>query len=179
MAILSAYTLIRMYIAAHLTIGYLLITNPRVIAEQDFIFIMGESLGLPHPKSTFHLNPLATSLLGLVFILHSVGDFVAVSSAEEVSRGYWDAQAPVRLAFFFLLTGYTWFYRGPRGTVTTHPVKNSLVFSWGFVEIMWLFWVYTQLREEKRGAQQRIALRKRELMRVERRAAGIVDEDEE
>ncbi|RPA91323.1 hypothetical protein L873DRAFT_1819646 [Choiromyces venosus 120613-1] len=169
-----------MYIAAHLTLGYLLITNPRIIAEQDFIFIMGESLGLPHPKSTFHLNPLATSLLGLTLILHALSDLAAVSgSNEEVSRGYWDAQAPIRLSFFFFLTGYVWLYRGARGTVTTHPVKNSLVFCWGFVEIMWLFWVYTQLREEKRGAQVRIAMRKRELRRVERRAMGIVDDDED
>ena len=46
MALLNAYTLIRIYVAAHLTIGYLLLTNPRILAEQTFIFIMGESLGL-------------------------------------------------------------------------------------------------------------------------------------
>ena len=44
---------------------------------------------------------------------------------------------------------------------------------------MWLFWVYTQLREEKQGARLRIAMRKRELMKMERRAAGIVDEEDE
>jgi hypothetical protein len=77
-----------------------------------------------------------------MFILSGVSDLFAVSSMEEVSRGYWDAQSPVRMAFFACVTGYTYIFRPGRGnTAASHPLKNSLVFTWGFMEVLAWFWV--------------------------------------
>jgi hypothetical protein len=46
MAIVSAYTLIRSVCLFHFTLAVLFIRNPKMIAEQNFVFIMGESMQL-------------------------------------------------------------------------------------------------------------------------------------
>ena len=46
MAIFKAYNLIRVVIAAHLLIGYLLIAAPRRLADQSTVLILGEAVGL-------------------------------------------------------------------------------------------------------------------------------------
>lgn len=98
-----------------------------------------------------------------MFIFSGISDLVVVSSFEEVSRGYWDAQgslpvfsplfptltsyiqlaAPFRMAFFFFLTAYTYVLRPGRGNtdIPINPLKNSLVFTWAFVEVIMWFWV--------------------------------------
>lgn len=77
-----------------------------------------------------------------MFILSGLSDLFAVSSMEEVSRGYWDAQSPVRMTFFACVTGYTYIFRPGRGnTAASHPLKNSLVFTWAFIEVLAWFWV--------------------------------------
>jgi Increased loss of mitochondrial DNA protein 1 len=60
------------------------------------------------------------------------------------------------------------------------PLKNSLVFSWAFIEIAIWFWIYTNLRDERGAAAQRILLKRKERMRMERLAAGEnIDDDDE
>jgi hypothetical protein len=78
---------------------------------------------------------------------------------EELSDEYWGVQTPVRLLFLFCLTAYTYVAKeggmfAPRsndymmgsGNTTLH---NSLVFTWGFVEMAAWFWVFVTLREER------------------------------
>ncbi|KAL7273223.1 hypothetical protein RUND412_003943 [Rhizina undulata] len=173
MAIINGFNLIRALTAWHLLIGYFLLTSPETLADQSFIFIMGESMGLPHPKTSFHLNPLATNILGVMFIFLGLSDFVALNSKDELARGYWDVHAPFRLCFFFALTTYTYLFRPKRGVVragTGEPLKNSLVFSWGFLEIIMWFWIYTNLREERAVVDRRLMEQKmhREARELER-----------
>jgi hypothetical protein len=52
--------------------------------------------------------------------------------------------APIRTLFFAALTGYCYIYKQGRGNVnpgSDHPVINSLIFSWAFLEAVWWFWV--------------------------------------
>jgi hypothetical protein len=86
----------------------------------------------------------------------------AVSASEEVARDYWGAQgricsvrigemaadaaciAPIRTLFFSVLTGYTYIFKQGRGNVSAtsnHPIINSLIFTWAFMEAIWWFWV--------------------------------------
>lgn len=46
MAILSAFTLIRSISLFHITVAYLFLTAPRIIADQNVVFILGESMRL-------------------------------------------------------------------------------------------------------------------------------------
>ncbi len=63
---------------------------------------------------------------------------------------YWGTQAPVRLTFLFALTGYTYtFKEGGMFAPRTADYKmsagaslnNSVIFAWGFFELVAWFWV--------------------------------------
>lgn len=62
--------------------------------------------------------------------------------------------------FLFGLTGYTFLFKdggvfgGARGIAYSKGpgsyLRNSVVFSWGFIELSMWFWIYVTLREERR-----------------------------
>jgi hypothetical protein len=71
---------------------------------------------------------------------------------ETATREYWLANVPVRLTFLFALTGYAYLFKeggmlgSPEGLVDSvggpaENLQNSLVFSFGFLEIAVWFWV--------------------------------------
>ena len=80
-----------------------------------------------------------------------------------MAESYWGTQTPVRLAFFFALTGYTYafkeggmFARQPYTLNAGDNLKNSIVFSWGFLELSAWFWVFVTLRDERRERLSRL-----------------------
>jgi hypothetical protein len=93
-----------------------------------------------------------------------------------VFDAYWGAQNPVRLVFLFALTGYTFLFKeggmfGParglgRSLGPGSYLKNSVVFSWGFIELSVWFWIFITLREERRERARKI---------VEQRKAETAD----
>jgi hypothetical protein len=51
MAIVSAYTIIRALALFHLTLAVFLLRDPRVIAEQNIVFSLGQAMHLViHPR---------------------------------------------------------------------------------------------------------------------------------
>ena len=46
MAIISAYTIIRALALFHITLAVFVLRNPRMIAEQNIVFLMGEAMQL-------------------------------------------------------------------------------------------------------------------------------------
>lgn len=82
---------------------------------------------------------------------------MATSSPPEVYSHYWSSQAPVRLLFFFAVTGGAFGFAargedggfgsngGGGGGMTKQGWKeglcNSVVFTWAFVEMLVWFWV--------------------------------------
>jgi hypothetical protein len=112
----------------------------------------------PTPRE--FLAPSASiAFLAILFAFIGLSDLTAVSMSEELSDEYWGLQTPVRLLFLFTLTAYTYVAKeggmmAPRsndymmgsGNTSLH---NSLVFTWGFVEMAAWFWVFVTLREER------------------------------
>ena len=88
--------------------------------------------------------PLA--LLSTALALLGVADLTAITLPEEVFSYYWSSQAPVRLLFFFLLTGYSYAFE-PGGALAMGKrpgwdgLNNSVIFTWGFLEMLLWFWV--------------------------------------
>lgn len=84
--------------------------------------------------------------------------------AENVALEYWGSQIPIRLIYFFVIAGYTYLFKNDgmtrRGKSYKPSVgdnlKNGLIFSWSFVEILIWFWIYLGIREERRQAAARI-----------------------
>ncbi|KAF2744088.1 hypothetical protein M011DRAFT_528627 [Sporormia fimetaria CBS 119925] len=171
MPFISAQTLIRSIALFHLTLGILFLRNPKLLADQNLVFIIGEAMHLPTPRD-FSTPSATTSLIGLLFTLLSLTDLTALSLPSEVSDTFWGTQTPVRLTFLFGVTGYTYLYKdggllaasaksaaksGYRGTgAGVGNIGNSVVFTWAFLELVVWFWVFVTLREERRQRRSRL-----------------------
>lgn len=78
---------------------------------------------------------------------------------QEIASRYWGFQAPMRLLFFFVVTFYSYVFKpggvvlagrefgkgATKGKAGWDDLKNSLVFTWGFVEMLVWFWVSDDL----------------------------------
>lgn len=99
----------------------------------------------PTPRE--FLRPSATTaFIGVLLAFLGVSDLTALSMSEEVTDSYWGTQTPVRLAFLFALTGYSYAFKpggvfGSSGKGAGDNLKNSVVFAFGFVELSVWFWV--------------------------------------
>jgi hypothetical protein len=130
MAIISAGSMIRSLSLFHLTLAALLLKNPKLIANQSVVLVLGGSMQLvrpPFPNSApshplkktttantpqpmprdFSTPSAALAFVALLFAFLGISDLTAASLDDEIFDAYWGAQTPVRLVFLFLLTGYT------------------------------------------------------------------------
>ncbi|KAJ4380255.1 hypothetical protein N0V86_004564 [Didymella sp. IMI 355093] len=165
MAIISANSMIRSLALFHLTLAALLIKNPKLIANQSVILVLGGSMQLPTPRD-FATPSAAVAFIAVLFAFIGINDLTAASLPEEVFDEYWGAQTPVRLVFLFALTGYTFLFKeggmfgGARGLAYSNSpgshLKNSVVFSWGFIELSTWFWIFVTLREERRERARKL-----------------------
>ncbi|KAA6416323.1 MAG: hypothetical protein FRX48_01043 [Lasallia pustulata] len=174
MAILSAASIIRSLSLLHLTLAYFFLTSPATIGDQNLVFILGAAMGLPDAPS-FTTPSAPTAFLAILLALLGLSDLTAASLPEEIGSYYWSSQAPVRLFFFFVVTGYTYLFKpggmglglvsksGAHTAGVGDELKNSVVFTWGFVEVICWFWIYVTLRDERRETVARaVAKRKAE-----------------
>ncbi|KAF2645435.1 hypothetical protein P280DRAFT_389968 [Massarina eburnea CBS 473.64] len=161
MAILSAYMLIRGMALFHLTLAFTMLRDPRLIAEHSLVFVLGESMQLPMPRD--FLRPSATTaFIAVLLAFLGTCDLASFSLSEVALEAHWGTQAPVRLLFLFAITGYSYAFKEGGLFVETgqytkgagHHLKNSVVFSWGFLELVFWFWIFLSLRDER---QKRVA----------------------
>ena len=98
------------------------------------------------PTSTFFKPSPPLAFLSASLTLLGIADLAAVTLPEEIFSYYWSSQAPVRLLFFFVLTGYSYAFQ-PGGALAMRKrlgwdgLNNSVLFTWGFVEMLLWFWV--------------------------------------
>ncbi|KFY28540.1 hypothetical protein V493_02879 [Pseudogymnoascus sp. VKM F-4281 (FW-2241)] len=136
---------------------------------------MGEAMGLPNVRA-FDSPSAPLAFLGATLAIWGLSDLVAVSQPEEITNHYWSSQAPIRLVLFFALAGYSYLFSAKSPMYKTsgyissswgEGLKNRVLFTWAFVEMITWFWVWTTLREERREmlikAQEKRA-REEELM---------------
>ncbi|KAL1894274.1 hypothetical protein Cpir12675_003755 [Ceratocystis pirilliformis] len=181
MAIFSGTTLVATVSLLHLTQAYFFLVSPAMIADQALVYILGESMGLPHSRG-FDMPSAPLALASALMLYIGVSDLVSLSMPEDISvLYYWGSQAPVR--FFFSLLGVVYsflfsasspLYRGTsnRGRMA-HPsahvqnphyvpatwggegFKNRVLFSVMFVEAAFWFWIWVTLREERHEVVRR------------------------
>jgi hypothetical protein len=103
----------------------------------------------PTPRD-FSKASAPTAFIGVLFAFLGLSDLTALSNTDEVAERYWGTQTPVRLAFLFGLTGYSYMFKeggifASKGRQYTFnqgdDLKNSIVFTWGFLEMAVWFWV--------------------------------------
>ncbi|OCL15316.1 hypothetical protein AOQ84DRAFT_329620 [Glonium stellatum] len=158
MAIVSAFTIIRCIALFHATLAFFFLTSPRTIADQNVVFLLGEAMKLPTP-SAFNKPSAATAFIAVILAFLGIADLTAVSMPEEFAEIYWGTQTPVRLSFLFIITGYTYMFKddgifaakaAKYKPAAGDNLKNSIVFTWGFLELSAWFWVFITLRDERR-----------------------------
>ncbi|KAI9739814.1 MAG: hypothetical protein M1834_006535 [Cirrosporium novae-zelandiae] len=164
MAIITSSAVIRSLSLFHISLAFFFLTSPSTVADQSLVFVFGEAMGLP-PAPAFDSRSAPTAFLGVLFALLGISDLTATSMHEELSVLYWSAQAPVRSAFFFILAGWMLLSRPMEGSTITSSrggyknrefggeLKNNIVFTWAFVEMLIWFWTFITLRDERRQLQ--------------------------
>ncbi|KAG4439522.1 hypothetical protein IFR05_005007 [Cadophora sp. M221] len=170
MGIISGATIITSLSLFHITLAFFFLTNPIAIADQTLVFIIGEAMGLPHVRA-FETQSPPLAFLAAVLLVVGVSDLVSVSLPEEISQYHWGSQAPVRLVLFFFITLYSFAFsdNSPLYTTSTSTyrpsswgegLKNRVLFTWAFVEMITWFWVFVTLREERREIALRVQQRR-------------------
>ncbi|KAI9053440.1 hypothetical protein LZ554_002398 [Drepanopeziza brunnea f. sp. 'monogermtubi'] len=171
MAIISGATIITSLSLFHITLAFFFLTSPATIADQTLVFIIGEAMSMPHSRS-FDLQSAPLAFLAALLLVVGVTDLVAISLPEEISQYHWGSQAPVRLVLFFFITFYSYFFSSTSPLYTSsrssayqasgwgEGLKNRVLFTWAFFEMITWFWVFVTLREERREMLARIQARK-------------------
>lgn len=99
------------------------------------------------------------AFIGLLFGFLGLTDLTALSLDDDIADRFWGTQTPVRLTFLFGITGYSYLFKeggmfAAKKTYTSYnagnDLKNSIVFTWGFLELVVWFWIFTTLRDERR-----------------------------
>ncbi|OLN87399.1 hypothetical protein CCHL11_09576 [Colletotrichum chlorophyti] len=175
MALISGKTLITSLSLFHVTLAFFFLTNPATIADQALVYVLGEAMGMPHARSFENKSP-ALAFLAVVLGMLGFSDLVTLSMPEEVWLvHHWGTQAPLRLFMSMCLLLYTFLF-GPssplyggsrRGGHFAHPsahasnprytpstwggdgLKNRVVLTFAFIEMVSWFWVWITLREEQ------------------------------
>ncbi|KAF4777980.1 hypothetical protein HER10_EVM0011146 [Colletotrichum scovillei] len=182
MAIISAKTIITSLSLFHVTLAYFFLTNPATIADQAMVYVLGESMGMPHARSFENRSPALAFLAAVLGIL-GISDLVTLSMPEEVWLVYhWGTQAPTRMVMSFGFVLYTFLF-GPSsplyggtskgGSRFAHPsvqsnnprytpstwggdgLKNRVFLTFAFLEMLCWFWVWMTLREEQEEFQRK------------------------
>ncbi|EXF84776.1 hypothetical protein COL5a_011527 [Colletotrichum fioriniae] len=182
MAIISAKTIITSLSLFHVTLAYFFLTNPATIADQAMVYVLGESMGMPHARSFENRSPALAFLAAVLGIL-GISDLVTLSMPEEVWLIYhWGTQAPTRMVMSFGFVLYTFLF-GPSsplyggtskgGSRFAHPsvqsnnprytpstwggdgLKNRVFLTFAFLEMLCWFWVWMTLREEQEEFQRK------------------------
>ncbi|KAF2725575.1 hypothetical protein K431DRAFT_317556 [Polychaeton citri CBS 116435] len=168
MQLISSFTIIRAISIAHLTAAYFFLTAPKRVADQNVIFMLGESMRMQHVSSMEKPNE-SSAFIAVILAFIAFADLAAASLNELAAFEYWLANVPVRLFFLFVVTGYSYLFKeggmlatGAKGKPGIgEPLQNSLVFSWGFFELAMWFWVFTSLRDERREVARRLFERRK------------------
>ncbi|KAK3321952.1 increased loss of mitochondrial DNA protein 1 [Apodospora peruviana] len=173
MALISCKTILTSLCLFHITLGYFFLTSPSSIADQAMVYLLGESMGLPHVRS-FETQSPANAFLGIILAIFGVSDLVTLSRDEFDVIEHWGIQAPLRLLITFFLTLYTFFFSASsplyasKERMMAHPsahhanpnyvpagwggdaLKNRVFFTFMFVETVSWLWVWVTLQEERR-----------------------------
>ncbi|KUJ22388.1 uncharacterized protein LY89DRAFT_704132 [Mollisia scopiformis] len=158
MALISAATIITSLSLFHITLAYFFLVSPGAIADQTLVFIIGEAMGLPYTRSFDNQSP-PLAFLSAVLAVIGFSDLVSVSLPEEISQYHWGSQAPVRFLLFLCLAVYSYVFSDTSPLYSSKSyspsswgegLKNRVLFTWAFVEMITWFWIFVTLREERR-----------------------------
>ncbi|KOS20859.1 hypothetical protein ESCO_004543 [Escovopsis weberi] len=173
MALISSQMLISSISLFHITLAYFFLVNPKLIDDQALVFVLGESMGMPEVRGFDAPSP-QLAFLAVVLASFGLSDLFSLTMPEEFTAlYYWGTQAPLRFFLSMLLVFYTYTF-GPSSPLFgsspprsgSHPLpsssssfsssstdglKNRVLFSFAFIEMLAWFWTWITLRDERDG----------------------------
>lgn len=179
MALISSTTIITSVSLFHLTLAWFFLTSPSTIDDQTLVWTLGESMGMPEARG-FEKQSSPLALVSLVLAFMGISDLVSLSMPEEISMlYYWGSQSPIRALFSMATIFYVFFfgpsspvYQSPSRGRLSHPsthnpsyvpatwggdlLKNRVIFTFLFIEMISWFWVWVTLREERNGLVEKL-----------------------
>ncbi|KAI9158056.1 hypothetical protein HJFPF1_06043 [Paramyrothecium foliicola] len=179
MALISTTTIISSVSLFHIALAYYFIANPAVLYDQNLVYIVGESMGLPEARG-FDTRSSPLGLVAILIAFLAVSDLVSLTMPEEITLlYYWGIQAPIRFLFSMVAALYT-YLSGPaspfhvsiaapaatrRSIAAAHSQRqgvhtfkdgwggdalvNRFTFTFLFLEMIFWFWIWITLREEQ------------------------------
>ena len=120
--------------------GFRCIITPRTLPDNSL---------QPHATSLDKPNE-ASAFIAVILAFLGLADLTAASLSEQTSLEYWLSNVPVRLTFLFILSGYIYTFKDDgifgsksllRQASPGDLLRNSLVFTWAFMETAAWFWV--------------------------------------
>lgn len=117
-------------------IGFL--WNPKFVVESGLVALIGASMEVkPLIVTQDNLSTLALS--GLVFLI--LGMIYTISLLQS-NFLFFSGITPIRAIFDFILTGFIYLKK-------EHIASNSLTFTFAFCDLMWQFWMFAAMSEER------------------------------
>ncbi|KAI0399184.1 increased loss of mitochondrial DNA protein 1 [Xylaria palmicola] len=159
MALISASTILTSLCLFHVTLAYFFYTSPHTIADQAFVWVLGEAVGMPQTQYFSTPSP-TSSFLAVVLFFVGLSDLMTLSMPEEIWLiHYWGAQAPARIVVFACLTLFTYLTTPPAASHHHYPpaygtasgsegLRNRVFFAFTLLESLSWFWAWVTLREE-------------------------------
>ena len=91
MGLISGTTILTSLCLFHITLGFFFLTSPSSVADQAMVYVLGESMGLPHVRS-FETPSPALAFLGVILFLFGITDLLTLSRDEFEVNEHWGIQ---------------------------------------------------------------------------------------
>ncbi|CBF81256.1 hypothetical protein AN5761.2 [Aspergillus nidulans FGSC A4] len=168
MGFLSSKTLIKAHAVFLFTLAVYLTKSPEVITESDVVFMLGEFLHLdsrPSPNFSRPQSPFA--MCGILLVADALIDLILVTKIPHINEILAMAEA-ARSEAPGASKPDAWGIAQSAGPTAfdelsgLENLKNRVVFTYGFMEMMFWFWIFITLREERQEVAVRFAERERD-----------------
>ena len=152
MPLVSSAALLRTLSLIHITAAYYLISSPSVLPKSNIVTVLSGATALrppgvwSTPDSFSDTNP-AAAFAGLCLGVWGLSDLIATNLPEFAYDEFWSAQASLRLLLWFFVGGWAYVSKFTRRTGVSvedtfgGQLRNGLVFSFAFMEMVITFWV--------------------------------------
>ncbi|WBW73820.1 SPAC1782.02c-like, conserved protein [Schizosaccharomyces osmophilus] len=119
-------------------LGVAMIWKPEFVIESGLSALIGASMDLKPLVSSANNQP-TLAFTGILFLVLSLMHTVAHLQHNVL---YFSAIIPFRAIFDFIFTGYIYLKKD-------HILSNNVTFTFAFCDLMWQFWLYASLNEDK------------------------------
>ncbi|KMK62999.1 hypothetical protein Y699_03829 [Aspergillus fumigatus Z5] len=150
MALLSSKTLIQAHALFLFVLAVYLTRSPSTVTNSDVVFMIGEVLQIDAaPSFSRPQSPFA--LCGILLIADALVDLIVIAKIPLSRPDAWGVGAGAART--------TGGYGSGEATSGLDQLKNRVVFTYGFMEMMFWLWIFITLREERQEIAARFVER--------------------